>query len=74
MASPKKAMSKATARLEVRRRELETRLDNLRRSLDREFGWAPAAKVWGLPLIAFACGLALGLRRARGRDDGSPSP
>ena len=50
---------RATENLASRRQELEARFDDLRRALDRELGWAPAAKTWVLPLAAFASGLAL---------------
>ena len=48
----------AIERLSSRRRELEVRLEDMRRALDREIGWAPKAKTWVLPALAFASGLA----------------
>lgn len=62
-------MKQALARLESRRGELEHRLDGVRRALDREVGWAPSNKAWIVPLLAFGCGLALGLRRSSSRRD-----
>ena len=49
----------ALERLESSRRELESRFDELRRAMDRELGWAPKAKTWVLPAVAFASGLAV---------------
>lgn len=46
-------------RLDNRRRQAEQRLGDVRTALDREVGWAPRARVWILPLVAFACGLAV---------------
>ncbi|MEE8525365.1 MAG: hypothetical protein V3T72_15620 [Thermoanaerobaculia bacterium] len=58
-------------RLDNRRRQAEQRLTNVRAALDREVGWAPRTRVWILPLVAFACGLAVagaGRRRFSSRD------
>ena len=49
----------ATDRLASRRQDLESRFSDLRRSLDRELGWAPSGKTWMMPLAAFATGIAL---------------
>lgn len=54
-----KATEKALARLHRSREQAETRLADVRQALDREIGWAPRKKVWVLPLVAFAFGLAL---------------
>lgn len=64
-------MRRAQERLQSRRLEAEARLADVRRSFDREFGWAPRSKLWVLPLVAFGVGLAVGLARRRGRR-GSP--
>ncbi len=53
-----KTSTRATERLADSRRELEARLDDVRRALRREIGWAPKAKSWALPMMAFASGLA----------------
>ncbi len=65
-----KPSTRAIESLESRRRELESRFGDLRRALDREIGWAPAARSWILPLAAFASGMALAawLVARRGRD------
>lgn len=71
MASPRERA--AQERLASRRRQAEERLADLRRAVDRELGaWAPTRAVWALPLVAFACGLALALAaRRREVDDDS---
>lgn len=57
-----KTETKALERLNDRRRQVEERLGDLRRAVDRELGtWAPKKAVWAVPLVAFACGLALAL-------------
>ncbi len=64
MASKKAALEE----LETRRREAAERLSELRRSLDRELGkLAPRKRLLAVPVVAFACGLAvaLALRRKR---------
>ncbi len=53
-----KPSNQATELLAKRRQELETRFTDLRRAVDREIGWAPKAKTWALPAMAFASGLA----------------
>ncbi len=59
--------NRAIERLEANRREFTERLTDLRESLAREFGWAPKAKTWALPLVGFAAGFALAfwLKRRR---------
>lgn len=54
-------------RLEERRREFEERVADLRDAVASEFGWAPRAATWVLPVLAGAAGLAAGiwLRRSR---------
>ncbi len=47
--------------LDERRRDLEERVADLRDALSREFGWAPRAATWLLPMLAGAAGLAAGL-------------
>ncbi len=54
-----KPSTRATLHLASRRQELESRFDDLRRTLDREIGWVPAARTWVLPLTAFATGVAV---------------
>ncbi len=54
-----KPSTRAIERLASRRQELESRFGDLRRALDREIGWVPAARTWILPLTAFATGVAL---------------
>lgn len=62
----------ALERLSARRRDAEAKLANLRRAVDRELGgWAPRGAVWALPLVAFACGVALALVAGRGKRDRS---
>lgn len=50
--------SEALERLQNHRRELEARVDDLRRTVARETGWTPS-KTWIVPAIGFACGVAL---------------
>lgn len=63
-----KKETRATKRLEQRRREAQARFEDLRQALDREIGWVPR-HLWWLPVVGFACGLALsaavGTRRSR---------
>jgi hypothetical protein len=47
------------ARLSQHRQKVEQRLADLRSAIESEVGWAPKAKAWVLPLVAFACGIAL---------------
>lgn len=47
------------ARLSQQRQNVEQRLADLRRAIESELGWAPKARTWVLPLVAFACGIAL---------------
>ncbi len=62
-----KKETEALERLSDRRRQMEERLADLRRAVDRELGaWAPKRAAWAVPLVAFACGLALALA-AKGR-------
>ena len=49
----------ALERLENQRRQVEERLALVRQSIEREVGWAPKAKAFAVPLIGFACGIAL---------------
>ncbi len=58
-------MKRALDQLQSRRHEAEERLADVRRSFDREIGWAPRSKAWVLPLVAFAVGLTLALARRR---------
>ncbi len=47
------------ARLEASRTQLQHQINDLRRAVDLEFGRAPSLKSWGVPILAFAGGLAL---------------
>ncbi len=60
--------SEALERLARQRRELESRVDDLRRAVSRETGWTPG-KTWIVPVVGFACGLALAMavKARRGR-------
>lgn len=53
------------------RREVEERLAELKASIGRELGVAPAAKYTVLALVAGATGLALALKRRKKRKDRS---
>ena len=55
-------------RLDESRREMEERLGDLRRTVDRELGTlAPRRAAWLVPLVGFAAGIALAalLRKSR---------
>ena len=70
--APSKRQQAALDRLHSRRQEAESRLADLRHSLDRELGaWAPTRAVWILPMVAFACGVALALA-SRQRQSSEP--
>jgi len=64
-----KKETKATKRLEQSRREAQARFEDLRQAIGREVGWVPR-QMWWLPVVGFACGLALsgavGKRRSKG--------
>jgi len=47
--------------IERQRRRFESSLDDLREALEGEFGWAPRARRWMLPIVAGAVGLVAGL-------------
>jgi hypothetical protein len=69
MARPRNRERAALERLADRRAQAEERLSDLRRAVGRELGvWAPRRAVWALPMVAFACGLALALAARRGHD------
>ena len=71
MASPRNRA--ALDRLAGRRRQAEQRLSDLRRAFDRELGtWAPKQARWAVPLVAFACGLALALASKRRKSEDDP--
>ncbi len=56
----------AMTQLTNRRRQAEERLSDLRRSLDRELGgYLPTRGSWAVPLVAFACGVALAFAAPR---------
>lgn len=62
---------KAMTQLLKQRRQAEERLSDLRRSLDRELGgYVPTRGSWAVPLVAFACGVALAFAAPRRK----PSP
>lgn len=52
--------SEALERLEEQRRALEAKVSDLRQAVTRETGWTPG-NAWLVPLLGFACGLALAL-------------
>ncbi len=54
-----KTPTRALNELGRRREQVEERLVGLHDALESEFGWAPKAKGWVIPLMAFACGVAL---------------
>lgn len=56
-------------RLLAKRRVVEDRLSDLRRSIDRETRFLPVGQGAVLPLVAFACGVALARRLVGGRDE-----
>ena len=56
---------KKAADLEQARQKAVARFEDLRTSLGRELGYSPQGS-WWVPLVGFACGLALaGLVRGR---------
>lgn len=61
-------MTAALEQLQSRRQTAETRLTDVRRSLEREISWFPRSQTWVLPLVAFGLGLALALRARRGEE------
>lgn len=56
-------------RVEASRRQVEKRLAEVRRAMNREVGLVPRTAAWVLPLAAFAVGLALASRARRRRRD-----
>lgn len=52
--------SEALERLEEQRRTLEAKVSDLRQAVARETGWKPG-NAWLVPMLGFACGLALAL-------------
>jgi len=54
-----KTPTRALNSLSHHREQVEQRLVELHDALESEFGWAPKAKTWVIPLMAFACGVAL---------------
>ena len=65
MAKPR-TQNEAREKLHRKRLTVEERLDELRRAIGRELGWTPKTKMWIVPLMAFACGVALALAKRRG--------
>lgn len=56
----------ALERLESRRREAEQRLSDVRLAISSELGaLAPRRAAWAIPLVGFACGIALALATRR---------
>lgn len=47
------------------RREVESRVEDLRTALDQELKWLPRGKSWTLPLVGVACGLVLAMGRKK---------
>ncbi|MCP4659263.1 MAG: hypothetical protein GY856_27960 [bacterium] len=54
-----KTPTRALNELSQHREQVEERLTALHNALESELGWAPKAKAWVIPLMAFACGVAL---------------
>jgi hypothetical protein len=52
--------------LDERRRDFEARLEETHAALEAQFGWAPRAKAWVLPVVALAAGVAAALWLRRG--------
>lgn len=60
--------SEAIERLEEQRRALENTLANVRQAVSRETGWSPGNN-WLIPLVGFACGVALAIAVTSRRRD-----
>lgn len=60
--------SDALERLAEKRRVLENKVADLRQAVSRETGWAPGNN-WLIPLIGFACGVALAVAVKSRRED-----
>ncbi|MEM1202935.1 MAG: hypothetical protein AAGN66_06875 [Acidobacteriota bacterium] len=56
---PNKAQIRAVEKAEAARREVQAKLDTLRTSVDRELRFLPKGRSWMLPMVGFACGIAL---------------
>jgi len=54
-----------SSELERSRRRLEAGFEELRGAVAADFGWAPRATRWALPVVAAAVGLVLGLALRR---------
>lgn len=71
MAEPTRRSNRTAAE----RQRVEQNLRRLREAIGREVGWAPTARTWILPILAFAVGATLALnRRSRRRRLGASSP
>ncbi|MEM8932375.1 MAG: hypothetical protein AAGE94_14430 [Acidobacteriota bacterium] len=57
-----KAIARADQRVADKRRAVEDRLSDLRQSIDREVRFMPKGQGATLPLVGFACGLAIARR------------
>ena len=58
----------------IERRQVQDNLARLQEAIGREVGWAPTARRWILPIVAFAVGTAVALgRRRRARALGTPA-
>ena len=56
------ALERVDQRVLAKRQLVEDRLSDLRRSIDRETSFLPKGQGAVLPLVAFACGVALARR------------
>ncbi len=59
--------SRALETLESRRQLAEHRLSDLRRQMERQLGPWTRKGMWTIPLVAFACGMALAISTGRRR-------
>ena len=57
--------TRALERLESRRQLAEDRLSDLRQVMDRKLGSWTRRGGWAIPLVAFACGMALAVSLGR---------
>ena len=60
-----KKLPRHQRKVEDARRDVETRIDDLRSALDRELKWLPRGRSWTLPLVGVAVGVVLALGRKK---------
>lgn len=58
-------MTKVTAELEATRERFAADLNDLRRNLHEELGWAPRGLRWIVPIVALAAGVVAGVALKR---------